>query len=571
MDSIITIPASSVRVVPLRNPRAYFDVSDLVPSLKASGGNDVPIIVQPADEDGCYPLIDGERRYRASLEAGTPVRAVVRDVDDAEAVRVAFMASIGRRDLGPGEEAKMAQRMLIATNSDHDDAAKRLGWSRSKLDARMLLLNITPTVLEALNNRTIKLGHAELLSSFPPETQDGTVKAILEQGVSVADLKARVAGFAHALSAAPFDLAGCQGCAHNTTQQADLFTVSVGDGRCTNNACWTGKVDAFLEATKTHLAEDVPVVWFDRERTPDSYAPLAARGADGVGEQQALTCKGCKHFGTLLLTIPGKAGQTLDSQCFDLACNADKRKTYQTQMAPAPSATPSSSTAPQPGSTQGPVPKSATARKPQQANGLPRSLQEHIDGRWRTIAAATATDVVSKAISTYLALKGLESGMRVDVGKAVSPVLGAALGVGGNEATALTELAKLHDEARVDLHDRITQAHLAAQTTAINAVKAALRIAGTNLAEHFHVDQDFLDKHTKSGLEALLRDAGFAQWLDGATGSKKGKGFAALMSKKKGDIIRAVLLAQEGGNFDFTGYVPPSVAITAHQEIPSHA
>lgn len=458
----------------------------------------------------------------------------------------------------------MAQRMLTATDGDRDDAAKRLGWSRSKLDARLLLLHASPAVLDALNNKAIKLGHAELLSTLPTDTQDGTVKAVIEHHVSVADLKHRVAAFAHELASAPFDTQGCQGCAHNTTQQADLFETSVGDGRCTNNACWTGKVNAFLDAEKGRLADDVPVVWFDRERTPDSYVALVATGPEGVGADQADACKGCKSFGTLLLTAPGKAGQTIEGQCFDPACNADKRKAYQASLATA-LASSSSPAAPAKASTGDgkPAAQSVPSPKPKATNGQPKALDDFIEARWRAIAADTAGKPLARAVGAWLALQGLDAGKRADVAKTVSPRLATAVSVGvrGNEASVLAELAQLPLPALADLHIAIAQAHLAAPTTPVSAVKAALRINGATLAEHFVVDKAFLEKHTKSGLEALLRDAKFAEWLDAQDPGKKGKGFAALMAKKKGDIITTVLMMQESGRFDFTGYVPPSVAL----------
>jgi len=575
MESITTIAVDQVRVVPGRNPRSHFDVSDLVPSLKASGGNDVPIIVQPLDEDGQYPLIDGERRYRASLEAGTPLRAIVRDVDDAEAVRIAFMASIGRRGLGPGEEASMAQRMLTATEGDRAEAAKRLGWSRTKLDARMLLLHVSPAVLAALNDRQIKLGHAELLSTLPASTQDGTVKAIIKQSISVADLKQRVASFALVLATAPFDTAGCQGCPHNTTEQADLFDTSIADGRCTDRECWTAKTEAFLDVTKAGLQDDVPAVWFDRDRAPDSYSTLSVRGPHGVGDVQITACKGCKHFGVLVLTAPGQAGKTVDGQCFDVACHAEKQAAYQAQIAPTTGASATSDSASTPGATPSgesatpPPPKKPSAKPPRPSNGTPRALQEHINGIWRTTATNTTTPALAQATVTYLALKGVGAKAQ-DIAKAVSPVLGAALSVGGSEAKALAILVTLDADQLAELHDRVTQAHLMSEVTGIAVVKTAIQVCDATLAEHFQVDKAFLDKHTKSGLEVLLRDAGFATWMDFTVTDKKKAGFKALMTKKKGDIITAVMLAQENGAFDFTGYVPPSVAITP-KETASHA
>ncbi|NWN27638.1 chromosome partitioning protein ParB, partial [Escherichia marmotae] len=72
-----------------------------------------------------------------------------------------------------------AVRYLAACQGDRAEAARRLGWSRAKLDRRLALADLSDTVKTALDERRIKVGHAELLAAVPADKQDKALETII--------------------------------------------------------------------------------------------------------------------------------------------------------------------------------------------------------------------------------------------------------------------------------------------------------------------------------------------------------------------------------------------------------
>lgn len=204
------------------------------------------------------------------------------------------------------------------------EAARLLGWSLPKLDARLLLLHAVPAVLDALTQRRIKLGHAELLAGLPEATQIGTLGKILSDAISVATLKARLSGFALDLSAAIFDKTDCTTCPHHSTRQAALFAEALGEGRCQNRACHAEKTRQALWAKKADLEATYPSVFLDTERAPNTWTLLSATGPTGVGAAQFAACQTCRAFAARLSSQPGQEGVVEAPLCTDLTCHREK-------------------------------------------------------------------------------------------------------------------------------------------------------------------------------------------------------------------------------------------------------
>ncbi len=280
-----------VRVIAPRaghNPRRHFDMArmcELVASVRAQGVIQ-PIVVRAID-GGRYQIIAGERRWRAAREAGLDeIPTFVRVVDDLQSMQMAMVENTHRDDLAPSEEAQKARDLLTLCHGDRDAARRRLGWSAAKLDSRLALLHCIPAVLEALDARRLTLGHGELLATLVPDTQDGTLPRILEQGIGIAQLRERIGQVARPLGRAIFDQAACQGCAHNSEVQGQLFATHIDRGQCSNPKCYGEKTRLVLEAKKQAMAQEVATVWLDTEHAPEAYAVLEATGAIGVGSQQ---------------------------------------------------------------------------------------------------------------------------------------------------------------------------------------------------------------------------------------------------------------------------------------------
>src|SRR6266511_4113571 len=281
--------ASLSRIRPGKNPREFFDedeMNELADSIRSYGVLQ-PILVRPAGEAGEYVIIAGERRYRAA-------RAVFGD-DYAEAA--ALIENVHRAQMSIAEEAKAAKRLLYRNRNAREETARQLGWSPEKLDSRLALTACSDTVLGALTERKILVGHAELLAGVPPATQDNVLKGILDHKFPVAVLKAQLGKFARKLADAIFDTGQCSACPHNSAMQAGLFGESLGEGYCQHPTHFDELTTQVVQAKAARLKDEYHVIKIVRKE--DGFQPLHlnAGGDLGVGAEQYESCKGCQSFG----------------------------------------------------------------------------------------------------------------------------------------------------------------------------------------------------------------------------------------------------------------------------------
>lgn len=136
------------RMIPLEllvpNPdqprRSFGDMADLVASIKEKGVLE-PVLVRPTGDR--FQIIAGERRYRASVEAGlSQIPCVEIEVDDRGVLEISLIENLQRRDLNPFEEAEGLQKLCEKFLYTHEDVAKKLGKSRSSITETLTLGNI---------------------------------------------------------------------------------------------------------------------------------------------------------------------------------------------------------------------------------------------------------------------------------------------------------------------------------------------------------------------------------------------------------------------------------------------
>lgn len=242
------LPLAKIR--PGNNPRRYFDRAkhdELVASLRLRGMLQ-PMLVRPAaGVDDMFDVVAGERRYRAALEAFGPdgtAPVAIRDLTDQEALEAAIDENDIREDASETEQADAAVRVLAACGKDRAEASKRLGWSLAKLDRRLALANLSEGVKTALDERRIKVGHAELLAVVPSDKQDRALETIELAGLDVAKTRDLLMRVTQSLAAAIFDKTECTTCPFNSASQRALFETHVDDGHCTNPGCFQLKTEA---------------------------------------------------------------------------------------------------------------------------------------------------------------------------------------------------------------------------------------------------------------------------------------------------------------------------------------
>ena len=186
-SSINEIELSKITVNP-NQPRREFDpvaLQELSDSI-AEIGIIQPITLRQTSEDS-YQIIAGERRYRASIQAGLKsVPAYIRTADDENVMEMALIENIQREDLNSLEIALAYQHLLEQYNLTQERLSERVGKKRTTIANYLRLLKLPALIQVALKNREIDMGHARaLLALENPKTQIRIFNEIQSQGYSV--------------------------------------------------------------------------------------------------------------------------------------------------------------------------------------------------------------------------------------------------------------------------------------------------------------------------------------------------------------------------------------------------
>ena len=177
------------KVEPNRNqPRQDFDEEELealVESIRVHG------VIQPLTvrelPSGYYQIIAGERRWRASRIAGLrEIPAVIVEADDKKTMELALIENLQRQDLNAVEEALGYRSLMADYGLTQEDAANRVGKSRSAVANALRLLNLAPEVLEKVRCGDLSAGHARAVLSLKDEKkQVSAAQKIIALGLSV--------------------------------------------------------------------------------------------------------------------------------------------------------------------------------------------------------------------------------------------------------------------------------------------------------------------------------------------------------------------------------------------------
>ena len=175
-------------------PRKSFDevtLAELADSIREHG------IIQPLTvrklSSGYYQIIAGERRWRAARLAGLhEVPVVVIEADDKKAAELAMIENLQREDLNPIEEASGFQSLIETYHMTQEEAASRVGKSRSAVANALRLLGLTPSVREMVVDGRLSAGHARALLPLPADLQESAANAIVDGGLSVRQTEALV-------------------------------------------------------------------------------------------------------------------------------------------------------------------------------------------------------------------------------------------------------------------------------------------------------------------------------------------------------------------------------------------
>ena len=164
VGSIVELDLDSIEVNPFQ-PRTHFDeasLKQLGSSIKELGVIQ-PITVRKIGFDK-YQLVSGERRYRASKAIGLKtIPAYIRIANDQEALEMALVENIQRKDLDPIEIALSYRRLIEEIGLTQERLSERVGKKRSTIANYMRLLKLDPIIQTGMRDGFISMGHGRAL------------------------------------------------------------------------------------------------------------------------------------------------------------------------------------------------------------------------------------------------------------------------------------------------------------------------------------------------------------------------------------------------------------------------
>ncbi len=180
------IPLSKLKPSSIQ-PRRIFDknsINELADSIKSKGLVQ-PILVRPSKNNlDEFEIIAGERRWRAAQIAQLhELPAIVKNLDDAEALEMAIIENVQRADLSPIEEAAGYKKLMEQYNHTQEALAPIVGKSRSHIANIIRLLNLPVSIQDMITEGIISSGHARAImnSAFPEQL----AKKIVDENLSV--------------------------------------------------------------------------------------------------------------------------------------------------------------------------------------------------------------------------------------------------------------------------------------------------------------------------------------------------------------------------------------------------
>jgi ParB family chromosome partitioning protein len=168
-------------------PRLQFsddELEDMARSIRQQG------IIQPLlvrKDDIGYELITGERRLRAAKKAGlNQVPVLVKAITDADMLEISIVENVQRADLNPIEEAEAYYRLITEFGLTQDQAAERVGKSRSAVANFLRLRQLPGQIKASIMDGILSMGHARALLSAGTKAQQNAIwRAVISKRLSV--------------------------------------------------------------------------------------------------------------------------------------------------------------------------------------------------------------------------------------------------------------------------------------------------------------------------------------------------------------------------------------------------
>ena len=182
------IPLAQIGANP-DQPRKTFrdaELNDLAASIKEKGVLQPILLRAVAGRPYNYEIVAGERRFRASKLAGlNEIPAVVKKLDDNNAMEIALIENVQRENLDPVEEAAAYKNLIEKCNYEMDDVSRLIGKSASYIRNSMRILELPESVRIMVSNGELSASHARTIAVA--ENPEKLAQEIINKKMSVAD------------------------------------------------------------------------------------------------------------------------------------------------------------------------------------------------------------------------------------------------------------------------------------------------------------------------------------------------------------------------------------------------
>jgi ParB/RepB/Spo0J family partition protein len=171
---VFDIPLDQIRPSPI-NPRKTFRNDDGLEESVAKKGVLQPVLARPLKNANgvTHELVFGARRFAAAKKAGlATIPAMVRELDDGEALELMLIENANRTDVHPLEEARALHELHVTHKRSLQHIAEKTGRTAQYVNDRLRLLNLTKRAQQIFVEDKITLGHAVVLSRLSPESQE---------------------------------------------------------------------------------------------------------------------------------------------------------------------------------------------------------------------------------------------------------------------------------------------------------------------------------------------------------------------------------------------------------------
>lgn len=254
-------------IVSASNPRKHFDAAalqELSESIKQFGVLQ-PVLLRPQGKK--FELVCGERRYRASIQAGlTELPAQVRELTDDQAFEVQIIENLERKDVHPMDEAEAFKKMIDSGRYTIPDIAAKLAKAETFVAQRLKLNDLVPEMQVDFFNGEMSIGHAVKLARLSKEEQVEILNSYKNRTSTaygtVKDLENEIKKTYFDLGFAAFSLdkdyscaASCTICPKRTKNNIVLFPEMMEEDNCMDKACYRAKTDEHIVSVMNEKLE----------------------------------------------------------------------------------------------------------------------------------------------------------------------------------------------------------------------------------------------------------------------------------------------------------------------------